>query len=123
MHVVWLWLRCQPFSQHHSQLTAAPPTPSPPASNLHGHPRPPCVQTPNGTVAKQVFFVDWPLAQISLSSGVQYFITVQGSNDAGGCKGGAAFKQIWFCRGRGASRLGAALHRGAGAPVVDELGR
>ncbi|KAL4419982.1 hypothetical protein ABPG75_007080 [Micractinium tetrahymenae] len=40
-------------------------------------------ETPSGNVTKRVFFVDWPLAQVSLTSGVQYFITVQGSNDAG----------------------------------------
>ncbi|PSC75196.1 Helicase sen1 [Micractinium conductrix] len=41
------------------------------------------LKTPRGTVAKVVYYVDWPLAQVSLTSGVQYFITVQGSNDAG----------------------------------------
>lgn len=42
------------------------------------------MQTPDSSVVKRVFQVDWPLNQISLTPGSQYYVTVQGSNEAGG---------------------------------------
>lgn len=41
------------------------------------------VSTPSSSVVKRVFQVDWPLNQISLTPGSQYYVTVQGSNEAG----------------------------------------
>ena len=66
----------------HPPARTSAPLPPPP------HRLPPLLQTSTGAnVSTLVYDVTWPLSQISLTSGQQYFITVQGSNEAGGWVG------------------------------------
>ena len=82
----WWWCRCIAL---HLPLSASPEDPLP-------LPPPPPLQTPSGAnVSTLVYDVSWPLSQISLSSGQQYFITVQGSNEAGGWVGLHSPRDAW----------------------------
>jgi hypothetical protein len=90
-----------PSSQHIIIAAAAavcPPLAAPPTA-------PCCLQTSDGPALLRVYTVDWPLNQISLSPGQQYYLTVQGSNDAGahGVRraGRLAARQAGSGRGRG----------------------
>ncbi len=68
-----------PSQSHLSSPQHLPPHPLLSLDPLHHA----LLQTPKGSVSRRIFYVDWPLNQVSLTPGAQYFITVQGYNDAG----------------------------------------